>query len=233
MSRLDTSYAVRFNRRYDRAGYLFQNRFKSLLVTRDDHLRHLIRYVHLNPLSAGLVTDLAALERYPWTSHPALMGRRAALPFEDALAALSWFDDDPRRARRRLRAWMQEREEPAPGAEETGEAEVAARERRTAPSVPASDAEHDHIDLGQLVAAVCRHFSTTEMDLLRGARHARASKARAVICHIGVVRWRLPNEQVARAVGVSGAAVSQALTRGEELILREFDLRLIPARELS
>jgi REP element-mobilizing transposase RayT len=235
MSRLDTSYAVRFNRRYDRAGYLFQNRFKSLLVTRDDHLRHLIRYVHLNPLRAGLVADLAALERYPWTSHPALMGRRAALPFEDARAALSWFDDDPRRARRRLRVWMQEggRPEPAPGAEETDEAEVAACERRTESSVPAPDAAHDHLDLARLVAAACRYFSTTEMELLRGARHARASKARAVICHIGVVRWRLPNEQVARAVGVSGAAVSQALTRGEELILREFDVRLIPARGLS
>jgi REP element-mobilizing transposase RayT len=237
MSRLDTSYAVRFNHRYDRVGYLFQNRFKSLLVERDDQLRRLIRYVHLNPLRAGLVADLAALERYPWTSHPALVGRRPPLAFEDACAALAQFGDDPRRARRRLRMWMKEGDdcdEEGDGAEEpgAGDAEVAAHEGR-AGALPAPAAERDRCDLDQLVEAVCRHFSTTETDLRRGARHARASGARAVICHVAVVRWRLSNEQVARAVGVSSAAVSQALARGEEILRREFDLRLIPARRVS
>ena len=233
MSRLNTSFAVRFNRRHERAGYLFQNRFKSLPVTSDDHLRRLIRYVLLNPVRGGLVDGLPALEDYPWSAYGALMGRRAALSFEDPAGALALFDDDARRARRVLRAWMEEEVLGEPSAPR--EIETAEPGLRRAGAAPASSAEADvePADLPQLVAAVCRHFSTTEEEILRGARHARASKARAVICQMAVVRWRLPAGQVARAVGVSAAAVSQALERGAELGRLEIDLEALPARRVT
>ena len=232
MSRLNTSYAVRFNRRHERAGYLFQNRFKSLLVTDDDHLRRLLRYVHLNPLRGGLVGDLAALEQYPWSSHGALMGTRPALAFEDPAGALALFGDDLRRARLRLRTWMEEDLSGVPSDSLEGEFEA---ERGPATVEPLSHrgAELEQLDLARLIQTVCRHFSTTEEEIRRGARHTRASNARAVICHVAVVRWRLPGGQVARAVGVSSAAVSQALARGGELGRLEIDLGALPARDFS
>jgi REP element-mobilizing transposase RayT len=55
MRRLNTGYARGFNLRHRRTGYLFQNRFRSILVEDDPYLRVLLRYVHLNPLRAGLV----------------------------------------------------------------------------------------------------------------------------------------------------------------------------------
>ena len=55
MRRLMTGYAVAFNRRYKRHGHLFQNRFKSIVVDDDAYLLGLVRYIHLNPLRAGLV----------------------------------------------------------------------------------------------------------------------------------------------------------------------------------
>ena len=66
MGSLLTGYAVDFNTRYQRSGYLFQNRFKSTLVEEESYFLELVRYIHLNPVRAGLVADVAALETYPW-----------------------------------------------------------------------------------------------------------------------------------------------------------------------
>jgi REP element-mobilizing transposase RayT len=73
MRHLLSSYAGHFNRRHRRVGHLFQNRFKSLLVEADNYLLELVRYVHLNPVRAGLVETLDALDHYPWTGHQALL----------------------------------------------------------------------------------------------------------------------------------------------------------------
>ena len=66
MRRLMTGYAVTFNRWHRRAGHLFQNRYKSVVCEEDPYLLELIRYIHLNPLRAGLVKDLNELNRYPY-----------------------------------------------------------------------------------------------------------------------------------------------------------------------
>ena len=75
MRRLLTGYAGAFNRRHHRHGYLFQNRFKSILCQEEPYLLELVRYIHLNPVRAKLVPDLAALDRYPWAGHSGLLDR--------------------------------------------------------------------------------------------------------------------------------------------------------------
>ena len=75
MRRLMTGYAVTFNKRHKRSGHLFQNRYKSVVCEEDAYLLELIRYIHLNPLRAGLVKDLKELDKYPWTGHSAILGR--------------------------------------------------------------------------------------------------------------------------------------------------------------
>ena len=76
MRRLMTGYAVTFNIRHRRSGHLFQNRYKSVVCEEDPYLLELIRYIHLNPLRAKLVEDLKVLDKYPWTGHSAILGRR-------------------------------------------------------------------------------------------------------------------------------------------------------------
>jgi REP element-mobilizing transposase RayT len=58
MRRLLTSYAVWFNRSRERHVHLFQNRFKSILCREDSYLLGLVRYIHPNPLRAGLAREL-------------------------------------------------------------------------------------------------------------------------------------------------------------------------------
>jgi len=55
MQKLALSYVVPFNRSYKRSGHLFQGKYQRKQVDDDNYLLHLSRYIHLNPLSAGLV----------------------------------------------------------------------------------------------------------------------------------------------------------------------------------
>jgi len=64
MRRLLTGYAQQFNRRHNRSGDLFQNRYKSFLCEEDPYLMELVHYIHLNPIRAGLVHDMAELESF-------------------------------------------------------------------------------------------------------------------------------------------------------------------------
>ena len=74
MRKLLTWYAQYFNRRHNRTGHLFENRYKSILCEEDAYLLALVRYIHLNPVRAGIVNTLKELDRYPWSGHSALMG---------------------------------------------------------------------------------------------------------------------------------------------------------------
>jgi len=75
MRRLLTGYAIGFNRRHQRVGHVFQNRYKSIVCEEDPYLLELVRYVHLNPLRGGLVKSLEELERYPWSGHGVIVGK--------------------------------------------------------------------------------------------------------------------------------------------------------------
>jgi hypothetical protein len=75
MRKLLTGYVVNFNLRHKRYGHLFQNRYKSIICEEDPYLLELTRYIHLNPLRAGMVGDLKQLSHYRWAGHSAIMGR--------------------------------------------------------------------------------------------------------------------------------------------------------------
>ena len=68
MRRILTGHAISYNRRHRRHGHLFQNRYKSIICEEDAYFTELVRYIHLNPLRAGLVDALAKLDRYPFNA---------------------------------------------------------------------------------------------------------------------------------------------------------------------
>lgn len=68
-------YAGYFNRRHCRSGYVFQNRYKSILCDEHSHLLELTRYIHLNPLRAGMLKTLEELDSYAWTGHAGILGK--------------------------------------------------------------------------------------------------------------------------------------------------------------
>jgi putative transposase len=105
MRSLLTGYAGTFNRRHRRRGHLFQNRYKSIVVEEEAYFLELVRYLHLNPLRAGVVKDLAALARYPYSGHATLQGR-VPRPWQEVHAVLGQFSPRIGEARRRYQAFV-------------------------------------------------------------------------------------------------------------------------------
>jgi putative transposase len=71
LQNLSFRYTRWINRQRGQIGHLFQGRYKAVLVDADAYLLELVRYIHLNPVRAGLVTDPAA---YPWSGHRSYLG---------------------------------------------------------------------------------------------------------------------------------------------------------------
>jgi REP element-mobilizing transposase RayT len=65
-----SQYARSTNKKINRSGHLFERRHRAILVQADSYLKELIRYIHQNPLRAGMVDDLTD---YQWSSHLAYL----------------------------------------------------------------------------------------------------------------------------------------------------------------
>lgn len=72
LRKLGGGYANYFNERYERSGALFQGRFKAVHVDREAYLRHLLNYIHANPLP--LLKSHEKLQHYRWSSYPDYLG---------------------------------------------------------------------------------------------------------------------------------------------------------------
>ncbi len=105
MRSLLTGYAGAFNRRHRRSGHLFQNRYRSIVVEEQPYFLELVRYVHLNPLRAGVVRDVRALDRYPYTGHAALVGA-VPRPWQATSDVLEQFAREGRQARSQYRGFV-------------------------------------------------------------------------------------------------------------------------------
>lgn len=66
MKRITVSYVQWFNRKYNRVGHLFQNRYKSEPIEDERYLMAVLRYIHQNPIKAGTVEDIS---KYHWSSY--------------------------------------------------------------------------------------------------------------------------------------------------------------------
>ena len=64
-------YAQYFNQHYKREGHVFQGRYKSIPIDDDLYFKRVVRYIHLNPLHAGIVSTP---QEYVWSSYGAYLG---------------------------------------------------------------------------------------------------------------------------------------------------------------
>ena len=92
--RVAGQYARGTQSRLQTTGHLFEKRYYPVLVSVDQYFLALLRYIHLNPVRAGLA---ASMEAYPWSSHHAYTGNRVE-PWVTTDFALSQFSLDRARA---------------------------------------------------------------------------------------------------------------------------------------
>jgi putative transposase len=96
MRHIDGIYTQRFNRRHKAVGQLFAGRYRSILIDADAYLLQLVRYIHRNPLRAGMV---AKPDQYPWTSHRGYLSDEKQWDWLHKEYVLSNFSTKPRARR--------------------------------------------------------------------------------------------------------------------------------------
>jgi putative transposase len=93
---LQSTFATRFNRLRQERGHLFQSRYQAILVQPGPHLARVVNYIHLNPVSAGIV-PVAQLAHFRWSSYRRFLqgGRPSFLVCADWLEELGGLHDTP------------------------------------------------------------------------------------------------------------------------------------------
>lgn len=250
MRRLLTGSAVWFNRKYQRVGHLFQNRYQSLVCEEEVYLLALVRYIHLNPLRARVVADLQALATYRWCGHGALVGR-SAYPWQATAEVLAHYGQTLRAARRRYEAFVAAEVEQGQSHPRNTDEGWLAVER---PDAPSEAGRYDPFDcriLGSsafvtqlherlaivstaarkssrmIAEAVCDALKLSSQTLASRSRSRDLAVGRAIIAFLGRVRYRLTGAELSETLGMSRAGITLAAQRGERLLNDRADLRHI------
>lgn len=244
MRKLLTGFVVTFNKRHNRYGHLFQNRYKSIVCEDDPYLLQLTRYIHLNPIRAGLVKDVAELDSYAFTGHTVIMGK-ASRPWQDTNTILAYFGTKGIDGYRRFVEGGIDMNPDLSGGGLTrsagGVREVASLRKQREPMasderilgsgafvqsiLAENEKDHDSSlalrasvpDLSTLARLVAHKEKVDPEELLSCSRKRPLVHARRILCRIAVRKLRYTGASVARFLGLSTSLVNRmANEKGED-----------------
>jgi REP element-mobilizing transposase RayT len=217
-----SSYANAWARRHRFCGHVFQGRYRTELVEDETYLWTVTRYVHLNPVRAGLVEDPAA---WAWSSYPgyADRGRRLEWVAYDELLA-SWGGEfggsDPAGAYRRYVTAGLSGPLPPPWSEARhgwalGGPDFASRLRELVREQPPRERRRESrdvqgVNLRRVCEVVCYSYQVEPSEIgRRGSRH----EARAALAYLARRHTTAANSELAEILGVSRPDSVPNLTR--------------------
>ncbi len=222
--RLAFRYARRFNDRWGRRGHLFGDRFKGILVQEDNHLMELVRYVHLNPVRAGMVPRP---EAYPWSSYRHYMGLET-LPWVTSDPMLGYFGDGLGTARRRMHAFVLAGigEEPAPELEKgcCEEYPILGDDAFVASAVAAAQVNSDEqrtFSLQAVLDAVSTDYGVTLSELASRRRSKILNEARSVLAFMVHRQRKVSLGELGRTLNRHYSTMSVTASRAAERARRD------------
>jgi len=185
------SFSFRFtrwiNRKQGRIGHLFQGRFKAVLVDAEKYLLELVRYIHLNPVRAGLV---GVAEDYPWTGHKAYLGVEE-LPWLTSEGVLAQFSQNVDEARHCYRDFVEEgmgegrRREFHSGTRGARCGNLLGDDRFVEELFGRLGKKYEPaVDVSDVIDEVCRFYKITKGALAASGKRRLTSEARAVAAWI-------------------------------------------------
>ena len=238
MRRLLTGYAITFNRRHQRSGHLFQNRYKSIVCEEEPYLLELVRYIHLNPLRAGMVASLEELDFYPWSGHTVLIGNRK-IDAQETGAILELFGGNTITARQNYRQFVAEgikvgrRDDLVGGGLRRSQGERENNEYESfdervlgggnfVDGLKLESALRDKmnriISLTRLVEIVSISL-LLDPDVVRRPSKSRApAAARGIICQLAIFDLGYTGSEVGKVLHLGPTGVSLASRRGEKIL---------------
>jgi REP element-mobilizing transposase RayT len=245
MQKLLTGYAVSFNRRHARSGYLFQNRYKSILCQEEPYLLELVRYIHLNPLRAGIVANMKELEHFAYCGHSTLLGIRRQ-DWQNVQDVLHLFSLDLLFASTKYREFvtagisMGRRNDLIGGGlirSSGGWEQVVANRRigvfqKSDERILGDDQFVNHVltgakehmerkysgtDLAAVISRVCDLLKCDRYDIFTPGKVKKRVHARSLFCYWAVREFGMIQTELSRLLKLSSAAVTKSVQRGEAL----------------
>ena len=178
---LSQRYTLWINRKHEKSGHVFQGRYKAIVIDVDSYLLELIRYIHLNPVRAGLVS---LPEHYPWSSDKSYTDeiKHSWLTTD---WVLSKFSDNRTLARKRYKKFLYEglgerrRIEFHHG---TAEGRILGNDRFLEATLEkANQRTVKSPDIERIIRQVCRHFKIKETDMVTAGKSRKTASARAIL----------------------------------------------------
>lgn len=216
-----------FNRTHKTRGHLFQGRYRAILCDRDAYLLELVRYLHLNPVRAGLVPRL---DEYAWSSHPAYLGRER-WPFLSTESVLGQFGKQRGVARARYRKFLEEAagQGPRPDlyavvdgrflGEESFVIDARRHQRVDGETRPAI-----HISLEDLLSEVVQHCGIRSAPIHGSEKRRELVSARRIVALLAVEMGGYTQRQVASFLRCNPASVSTGMQELKAILGRDMVL---------
>ena len=215
---INVGYAAYFNRKRRRSGHLFQGRFKAVVIDGDDYLKQLSRYIHLNPLRAGMVEHC---KEYRWSSYPAFAGYTTAPEWLETDWLLSLFAEKPNNAKQIYRDFVESVEKETidnPSKDIVagtilGGAEFVNWIKRTYLSKELNVKEKPQLKrltprltLEDLIPAICHEFTCTREVILRKGK--KGNLPRDVAIYLSREMTGESGVALGSSFGISGAGIT-------------------------
>lgn len=223
MHRLNGTYSLRFNRRHERVGHLFQGRFHAVLVDKDAHLLELLRYVVLNPVRAGLV---GLPQDWEWSNYRSTVGLTKPPRWLEVNWTLAQFGGGPFATDRyrhfvdlgRCKSetpWVNLRKQVFLGGEQFRR-RIQKHLDTEPPSeeVPWEQRHSSRPTLQSIAEAVVREFNVRREALL----HRRASPPRMALAYLARREGGFRASEFALLLGIERWAASRLATQAEHLL---------------
>jgi putative transposase len=217
--RIASGYARSVQARLETTGHLFERRHHAIVVDADRYLLTLLRYIHLNPVRAGLT---ATAGEYPWSSHHHYSGTRHE-PWVTTGFVFATLGGDYRTATARYRKLLgaepDEEQATSPLSDlRPDDDRILGDDRFLSKLTLPEEPSRPGLTLDELIKQAGRWFYVEPADLVSASRDRRLSRARAWVAHEAVAQRIATTAQVARAL------------RRDESTIRELVARHFPCR---
>ena len=210
MMRIGSRFARHMQRQRPTTGHFFERRYRATLVDADSYLLELVRYIHLNPVRAGIVADPID---YAWSSHRAYLGR-TMLPWLTTEFALRLFSDDLAAARRAYADFVVSDIGAAPGEQPVkgtaSDTRVLGDDQFMA-GLPSRVRARSHLSLDELIQRLSAMNGVSVESLSSDGRLRATARVRALSAHYAIKLRIATLSAVARRFGRSASALSQSL----------------------
>jgi REP element-mobilizing transposase RayT len=235
MQALQTSYTLSFNRRHGRSGHVFEQRYKAMLVDKDNYLIQVSRYIHLNPVEAKLAERP---QDYRWSSYSSYL-KGKGIAGSKVGAVLDYFTGSKWRQIEQYREFVEggrgeKVNNPVPevrkqiyiGDEEFEEAAQRQLQRASGREIRPT--------LKRIVEAVRELTGKNEAEIRGRQRDEEIKRSRELVCYLGRRRGELSLDELRRYLQVRElSTVSHAVKRAETRLDKEEDFRRLHDRVLN